>query len=311
MDNYLNSNHLPFSMTNHFIKYMHVERLDPFNPEVEGLLDGTVYVQPKIDGTNTSVWYADGGLHFGKRSQEMGEGDDNRGVKEKYINDERFLDLLKRYPNWTLYGEWLVPHTIKCYSATAWKNLYIFDVMECDDDGEFVRWVPYEEYRPILEEFYIPYIPVIATIFLPTMDELKDIASKVDYLIESDAVGEGIVIKRYDYVNKFGRIVWGKIVNSEFKIKSNSIAKGEDVGLEQKIVDDMLTPEFILKEVEKIKDEGNVPYDVLIPKAMGIIPHVFISEEIMTIIKKYKKPTIDFAKLFKLIQIRVKLQMGW
>jgi len=309
--NYLNINLLPFSMTNHFIRYMHVERLDPSNPEVEGLLDGTVYVQPKIDGTNTSVWYADGMLHFGKRSQEMGEGDDNRGVKEKYINDERFLDLLRLHPNWILYGEWLVPHTIKCYSATAWKVLYIFDITECDDEGNFVRWIPYEEYHPILEESLIAHVPVIATLTNPTMDELKNIATKVDYLIESDAVGEGIVIKRYDYVNNFGRTVWGKIVNSEFKIKSNSIAKGEDVGLEQKIVDEMLTPEFILKEIEKIKNEGNVPFDVLIPKAIGMIPYVFISEEIMTIIKKYKKPTIDFAKLYKFIQMRVKLQMGW
>ena len=98
---------------NHFMKYMHVERIDKDNLEVMGLLDGNVYVQPKIDGTNVSVWYADGVLHFGKRSQEMGEGDDNRGVKEKYLKDERYINLLKEHPNWTLYGEGLVPHTIK------------------------------------------------------------------------------------------------------------------------------------------------------------------------------------------------------
>ena len=99
-------------------------------------------------------------------------------------------------------------------------------------------------------------------------------------------------------------------MNSEFKVKSRSICKGDENIMEQKIVDDMLTPEFILKEIAKIKEE-ELPYDKLIPKAIGVIPHVFISEEIMTIIKKYKKPIIDFNKLYKLIQQRVKEQMGW
>ena len=249
-------------------------------------------------------------LHFGKRSQEMGDGDDNRGVKEKYLKDERYINLLKEHPNWTLYGEWLVPHTIKIYSATAWKILYIFDVAECDDDGIFKRWIPYDEYSPVLNGYNIEHIPVIATLTNATIDELKEIASTVNFCIEGDGVGEGIVVKRYDYVNPFGRTVWGKIVNSEFKVKSRSICKGDENIMEQKIVDDMLTPEFILKEIAKIKEE-ELPYDKLIPKAIGVIPHVFISEEIMTIIKKYKKPIIDFNKLYKLIQQRVKEQMGW
>lgn len=295
---------------NHFMKYMHVERIDKDNLEVMGLLDGDVYVQPKIDGTNTSVWYADGVLHFGKRSQEMGDGDDNRGVKEKYLKDERYINLLKEHPNWTLYGEWLVPHTIKTYSATAWKILYIFDVAECDDDGNFKRWIPYDEYSPVLNGYNIEHIPVIATLTNATIDELKEIASTVNFCMEGDSVGEGIVVKRYDYVNPYGRTVWGKIVNSEFKVKSRSICKGDENIIEQKIVDDMLTPEFILKEIAKIKEE-ELPYNKMIPKAIGVIPYVFISEEIMTIIKKYKKPIIDFNKLYKLIQQRVKEQMGW
>ena len=295
---------------NHFMKYMHVERIDKDNLEVMGLLDGDVYVQPKIDGTNTSVWYADGMLHFGKRTQEMGDGDDNRGVKEKYLKDERYINLLKEHPNWTLYGEWLVPHTIKTYSATAWKILYIFDVAECDDYGIFKRWIPYDEYSPVLNGYNIEHIPVIATLTNATIDELKEIASTVNFCMEGDGVGEGIVVKRYDYINPFGRTVWGKIVNSEFKVKSRSICKGDENIMEQKIVDDMLTPEFILKEIAKIKEE-ELPYDKMIPKAIGVIPYVFISEEIMTIIKKYKKPIIDFNKLYKLIQQRVKEQMGW
>lgn len=35
-----------------FIKYQHLERLG--NQETNGILDGEVYVFPKIDGTNAS-----------------------------------------------------------------------------------------------------------------------------------------------------------------------------------------------------------------------------------------------------------------
>ena len=85
-------------MTN-WVKYQHVERLDPDNVEVQGLLNGKVYIQPKIDGTNASVWMKDGKLHFGKRSQEMGEGDDNRGFKAKYQNDEKLMEFFKQHPD--------------------------------------------------------------------------------------------------------------------------------------------------------------------------------------------------------------------
>ena len=132
-------------MTN-WVKYQHIERLDKDNIEVEGLLDGPVYIQPKIDGSNASVWKEADGLHFGKRSQAMGEGDDNRGVKAKYQNDQRYIDFFNEHPDVILYGEWLVKHTISSYLADAWNKLYIFDVCREDADGNIIEWIPYEEY---------------------------------------------------------------------------------------------------------------------------------------------------------------------
>ena len=38
--------------------YQHIERID--RKEVEGILNGTVHLQPKIDGTNAVVWLQDG-----------------------------------------------------------------------------------------------------------------------------------------------------------------------------------------------------------------------------------------------------------
>ena len=294
-----------------FIKYQHVERLDKDNVEVEGLLDGPVYVQPKLDGTNTSVWKEADGLHFGKRSQAMGEGDDNRGVKAKYQNDQRYIDFFNEHPDVILYGEWLVKHTISSYLADAWNKLYIFDVCKEDADGNIIEWIPYEEYSAWLSAYGIEYVPVIAYLTKPTMEGLMDYVENNHYLLPEGQIGEGIVIKRYDYVNPYGRTTWGKIVRSEFKNKSRSAFKGNEDCIEVQIVEDMFTPEFVLKEYAKIKEIPGLDSKTIIPRTIATIPYVFITEEIGTILKKYKKPTIDFKKLCRLCESRVKEYLGW
>lgn len=294
-----------------FIKYQHVERLDKDNVEVEGLLDGPVYIQPKIDGTNTSVWKEADGLHFGKRSQAMGEGDDNRGVKAKYQNDQRYIDFFNEHPDVILYGEWLVKHTISSYLADAWNKLYIFDVCREDADGNIIEWIPYEEYSAWLSAYGIEYVPVIAYLTKPTMEGLMDYVENNHYLLPEGQIGEGIVVKRYDYINPYGRTTWGKIVRSEFKNKSRSAFKGNEDCIEVQIVEDMFTPEFVLKEYAKIKEIPGLDSKTIIPRTIATIPYVFITEEIGTILKKYKKPTIDFKKLCRLCESRVKEYLGW
>ena len=299
-------------MTN-WVKYQHVERLDPDNIEVQGLLNGKVYIQPKIDGTNTSVWMQDGKLCFGKRSQAMGEGDDNRGVKAKYQNDEKLMEFFRQHPDVIIYGEWLVKHTISTYLASAWNKLYIFDVCREDADGNIIEYIPYDVYSEWfykcgISDYIIPMLDVLEN---PTIDDLQKYVEGNHYLLPDNQIGEGIVIKRYDYVNPYGRITWGKIVRSEFKVKSRSPFKGNEDTIEAQIVEDMFTPEFVLKEYAKIKELPGLDSKTIIPRTIGTIPYVFVTEEIGTIVKKYKKPTINFSKLYKLCESRIKEYLGW
>lgn len=294
-----------------FQRYQHIQRLDNDNVEVQGLLDGPVYVQPKIDGTNTSVWREEDGIHFGKRSQAMGDGDDNRGVKAKYQNDQRYIDFFNEHPDVILYGEWLVKHTISTYLADAWNKLYIFDVCREDEDGNIKEWIPYEEYSAWLDKYGIEYVPVFAYLTKPTIDALMEYVENNHYLLPENQVGEGIVIKRYDYVNPYGRTTWGKIVRSAFKAKAHAPFKGNEDSVEAQIVEDLFTPEFVLKEYAKIKEIPGLDSKTIIPRTIATIPYVFITEEIGTILKKYKKPTIDFKKLGRLCESRVKEYLGW
>ena len=65
-------------MPNAFKPYLHVERLN--KTEVDNILNGTVRITAKLDGTNASVWAdEDGRMRYGSRKREISIEDDNAG----------------------------------------------------------------------------------------------------------------------------------------------------------------------------------------------------------------------------------------
>ena len=59
-----------------FLKYQHVERFG--TTETQGIENGMCYVFPKIDGTNSQLWW-DNGLKAGSRNRELFIDNDNAG----------------------------------------------------------------------------------------------------------------------------------------------------------------------------------------------------------------------------------------
>ena len=109
--------------------YQHVERLG--TTETNGILGGTCYIFPKIDGTNATVWLGDDNtLRAGSRKRELSLEDDNAGFCAFANRGDNYLVFLRVFPNLRLYGEWLVPHSLRTYRDDAWRHFYIFDVME-------------------------------------------------------------------------------------------------------------------------------------------------------------------------------------
>lgn len=283
-----------------FKRYQHIERLG--TDEVEGILDGTCYVFYKIDGTNGSVWIEDGEVKAGSRNRELTEEEDNFDFYKNIKENKQVEKYLTKYPGRTLYGEWLVPHSLKTYKESAWNKFYVFDIRE----GKL--YVPYEEYKNELNEYGIDYIPAIAKIENPTKKTLNKLLDKTgDFLIkEGCGLGEGIVIKNYEYENKYGRKVWAKIVTTEFKTENKKTFKTPElknkISIEEKIIKDFCTEAFIEKEYAKIKNFTNKK----IPMLFGKTWHAFVNEEIWNIIKEYKKPTINFSKLYNLVLLKIK-----
>jgi len=72
--------------------------------------------------------------------------------------------------------------------------------------------LPYEIYKPLLDEFEIDYIPPISLIKQPTYENLLTALEKCgEFLVEDGkGKGEGIVIKNYSYYNKYRKTNVGK-----------------------------------------------------------------------------------------------------
>ena len=283
-------------------KYQHIERLG--TSEVEGILDGTVYLFTKLDGSNMVLFYNNGVVCGGSRNRQLTIENDNAGSYAYVLSQEKFKKFFEKYPNVYLYGEWLVKHHIRTYEEDAWKKLYVFDVMR--EDGQYLT---YEEYVPMLEEFGIEYIPLIAKLENPTEEQVREYVDKCTFLQTDNNIGEGVCIKRYDYTNKYGRRTWAKIVRGEFKQtkKANKPIDGKCV--EKDIVDNFCTEQFIRKEYEKIVNDVGEWNSKMIPRLFGVVWHEFVKEETYNFVKKYKNPSVDFKLLNVMVTDKIKETM--
>lgn len=329
-----------------FRKYDHLERLA--HPDVADISFGIVHVFPKIDGTNASVWCDDDGVvQCGSRTRTLSAEADNAGFHAWVNSDDETAVLLrtlaKSLPHLIFYGEWLVPHSLKTYREDAWRRFYIFDVYT----RATKKYLPFDDYREILEAAEQDVIHPLAIIENPSDNQLNGLRDGNTFLIKDDAgVGEGVVLKNYDWRNKHGRQPWGKMVRAEFKDAHRrampvGVTKGELL-TEQRIVDDFVGEEFIRKEFAKVvtavaSDAGVVldtdppEYDVdgrteilpdpprtayaefvalnrhkIIPRFLGTFYLTFVDEEIRAVVKKLKNPVIDFSKLHRLMTVKAK-----
>lgn len=307
-----------------FRKYQHVERFG--EPEVQGIEKGVVRVFDKIDGSCAQVYLGDDGkVKAGSRNRELTLENDNHGFYAYILDNSKFEKFLKEYPNYRLYGEWLDKHTVKDYVDDAWNKFYVFDVVEerqeilnSTDIGETAfnltttkfRYLSYDEYEPLLEKFDIECIPPIMTIINGDREDFEGLLDKVTYKMKDGCRGEGIVCKRYDFYNQYGRQVWAKIVRDEFKQhKQHKVKQNVENKecIEYQIVQKYCTDAFIEKEYLKVVDSVYGQWESkCIPMLLNNIYHTFINEETWNILKRYKNPTINFRVLKSKIDERVK-----
>jgi hypothetical protein len=288
-----------------FEKYMH---LDKFGYDsVQGVEAGECYIFPKLDGTNASVWFDGESLQAGSRRRLLSLENDNAGFKAFVVNNPQMHSLMRDYPHLRLFGEWLVPHTLKTYRDDAWRKFYVFDVYD-HNRGEFLSYV---EYMPLVNAYGLDFIPPICVLHNPTYEDLiRELGNNTFLIQDGQGTGEGIVVKSYGFKNKYGKTVWAKLVSNDFKAKHvkemGPVVKESKTLVEQKIVADCVDSHLVEKTHAKIiNDEGGWS-SKLIPRLLHTVYHDLISEELWDVVKKHKNPTVNFRTLNTLTTMKIK-----
>lgn len=290
-----------------YFKYQHVEKLS--SVEVDGILTGVVYVFPKIDGTNAHAWYDGEKMRYGSRNRELSLESDNAGFMNAMVECRELTNLCVDHPNLHVFGEWLVPHSLKTYKDSAWRKFYVFDMI---DDGSS-NYLHYDKVSDLCTRYGLEFIAPLCKITNPTKDQLFACLDKNDFLVkDGEGVGEGIVLKNYLYSNKYGRQTWAKIVTSEFKDKHRKtmgapIIQGSTT-LEQDMVEKYVTLALVDKTISKIiTDRGSDGWQsAFIGQLLGTVFHDLVVEHTWDFCKKNKMPTINFKALNRLCVMRVK-----
>lgn len=313
-------------MSSQFRRYDHLVRLGHSDAREVEL--GTVYVFPKLDGTNASVWASGGEVHAGSRNRVLSVGQgDNAGFCAWLQSDDPTAETLRRLalelPHLVFYGEWLVPHTLKTYREDAWRRFWVFDVFDRIKD----RYLSWEDYSSICHE--LDLIAPLCSIKNPSEDQLRQQVEVNTYLLRDGAgLGEGVVVKNYAWTNHRGAQPWAKVVRNSFKEKNAQVfgvtKKNGEKQVESDIAEEFCTPHLIGKTHAKVLLDLANKHSVdtaspnwqqtvtedyrgqLIPQLLGRVFHDLVEEECWAFVKRFKNPTVNFKKLQTHCTLRVK-----
>ena len=290
-------------MSSDFVKYQHLERYG--HRDVAGIENGISYVFPKLDGTNGVVWLQDGEVVCGSRNRKLSKTEDNAGFYQFVRSNRELSNYLHDNPTHRLYGEWLVPHTLKTYQDNAWRKFYVFDIVE---DGDKPSYIPYGVYETTLKEYRIDYIPLLRVVINGSYEEYESLLNLNTFLIkDGKGIGEGVVIKNYDFVNCFGRTTWAKIVANEFK--ENHVGKSKHTPQVSRIAEEVFVETFVTKsfcEKEWAKFSLNGVDNKTIGVFLAEVCTTVIREELADFVTKNKNTTINFRTLNGMIVQKAK-----
>lgn len=282
-----------------FKRYPKIHRLG--KEETEGILTGWVHVEEKIDGANAQIWFDGEHIKVGSRNNTLTKGVDIHeevgtfnGLIDYVKNHQGIRDFFKNHANKRLYGEWLVRHTIQ-YNETAYKQFYLFDITEQDEDFK-ESFLAKEYVLALANEYGIKTPKYHGAMKDPTEEQVKYFVGQS----ELGDRGEGVVLKNLEFVNKFGDLEYAKIVSESFK-EDNAVTFGgnnkhSETYWEMWVVNKYMTLARIEKIMHKLQPQIDKRLDMEhIPRVAGSAYHDMLTEEIWEIQKKAEK--INFRHL--------------
>lgn len=254
-------------------KYLDIERLkDKYaNAFTEG---ENIVVQTKIDGANASFTYnpETNTVDAFSRKNKLNEINNLRGFYE--FTQKFDIELIKKITQngrFIIFGEWLVPHTIK-YEQDMYNKFYMFDVWDC----EIEQYIRYEDASAMYAELMLAasiggfadkmnFVPVVYIGKFTTWEEVMKLL--IVRTTSAETCEEGIVIKSQDRLdNKSSSTpAYVKIVNEKFSEVHQSkphVIDQEKLAAKEKAMNlakTIVTARRVTKCIEKMIDTNIIP----------------------------------------------------
>lgn len=250
------------------IKYTDVIRLG--KSCTEGVLQegDDISITQKIDGANSSFTLDNTnelGVSAYSHNQPITKENNLRGFYEWIIkNIVPIKELLN--PRYRYYGEFLVAHKV-IYKPEAYQNFYLFSIW----DEITQLYLPDTIVKSEAERLHIKTVPYFYVGKYISFEHLMSFVGKSDLTLEKDT-GEGIVVKNVDYINKYGKQLFVKLVAEKFaEVQKQKLPKNPNVanGLTE-IIKSVLTKARLSILILKLVDEGILQDNYCI-KVMGTI----------------------------------------
>ncbi|WP_226035709.1 RNA ligase family protein [Aquibacillus saliphilus] len=205
-----------------------------------------IVIMEKLDGANASFKKEDGKIKCFSRNNEVNEDNNLRGFYEWVQENVNADDLVE---GGIYFGEWLIKHTIN-YPQEAYQNFYLFDIY----DEETERYINYHLVEKQADKLGLKLVPLFYQGEFQSLDHINSFVGKS----KIGEVGEGVVVKNYNYEDKHGDQIFTKIVSEQFSEKAKS--KKQQLPQHSNELDDFvntyLTQARVEKMLHKLVDEG-------------------------------------------------------
>lgn len=220
-----------------------------------------IVIQEKVDGGNASIAYNSetDKLVAYARERELSSDITLNGFWNwvQTLSVEHF----RKYPDYTFFGEWLTPHTIR-YVKEAYNKFYFYDVYDRKNKCYLLQ----SEVKKLAEELDFIYTKTHYVGEFISWEHCRSFMGVSDIAVD---IPEGVIIKNQTKINTHcsSRPYVLKIVTDKFAEiqKENHRLKMEAphrLAAQDKariIVEQIVTRNRVQKEIHKMKDEQILP----------------------------------------------------
>ena len=261
---------------------------------IEGNVD--IVVQEKIDGSNASFKVVNGQILAFSRNTELDESNNLRG----FYQWTQTLDPSKLLEGVIYFGEWTARHKID-YKENL-NKFFLFDIY----NEHTLEYVSFSMVEDESKRLGLNLVPVFYIGKALSFEEIAKFAGQS----KLTDVGEGVVVKNYNYKNKYEAQVFTKIVTTEFQemngVKSPKVTTAKKDSFDQ-FLDTYMTKARVEKIIHKMVDEQVLSEDYAIEDMGTILKNAgtrvyddLIKEELDSLLKQLK------AKVGKRLPVVIK-----